>query len=198
MIKINLLGDALAHGAASKGGGGAAEPVALYADEGAQQSLPIAGVLIGLVFVAASGAYFLLLNNEVHKLETRNAELEQEKKQYDPYIALEAEFRKKKEDLEAKEKAITDLRRKQQLPVYFLEELANSLPDNVWFLKISQKGMTISIDGEAANFESINAFYQNLQARSRWFKKVNYPGGHMVPGKRVVDFTITFELQNAV
>lgn len=196
MIKINLLGDALAGGA--KGGAAAGEPVALYADEGAQRSLPIAGVLIGLALASLGGVYFLYLTSEVKKLDNRRIELEKEKKTYDPYIALEAEFRKRKEDLQAKEQAITDLRRKQQLPVYLLEELANSLPDNVWFLKISQKGMTISIDGEAANFESINTFYQNLQARSRWFKKVNYPGGHVVQGKRVVDFTITFELQNAV
>ncbi|HJU84277.1 MAG TPA: PilN domain-containing protein [Holophagaceae bacterium] len=198
MIKINLLGDALAHGASPKAAGGAAEPVALYADEGAQRSLPIAGVLIGLALASVGGAYFLWLNNEVHKLEAQQRILQEEKKQYDPYIALEAEFRKKKEDLQAKEQAITDLRRKQQLPVYFLEELANSLPDHVWFLKITQKGMTISIEGEASNFESINAFYQNLQARSRWFKKVNYPGGKVMGNKRVVDFTITFELQNAV
>jgi type IV pilus assembly protein PilN len=197
MIKINLLGDALSGGAA-KGGGSAAEPAALYTDEGGQPSLPIAGVLIGLALASLGGIYYLYITNEVKKLDERRAQLELEKKTYDPYIALEAEFRKRKEDLQAKEQAITDLRRKQQLPVYLLEEMANSLPDNVWFLKISQKGMTITIEGEAANFESINTFYQNLQSRSRWFKKVNYPGGKALPGKHVVDFTITFELQNAV
>ena len=198
MIKINLLGDALAHAGGGKQASSSAEPVGLYTDEGAQKSLPIAGVVIGLALASIGGIYYLWLSSEVKKQETRKIELEVEKKKYDPYIALESEFRKKKEDLLAKEQAITDLRRKQQLPVYFLEELANSLPDDVWFRKVSQKGMTISIEGEATNFEAINIFYGNLQARSRWFKKVTYPGGTKTANRNAVDFIITFELQNAV
>ena len=199
MIKINLLGDALAPSGAKKTGDkGTAEPVQVYTGEGAgRSSLPIAGVVVGLVFAALGGVYYLWLNSEFTKAEVRKADLERDKKQYEPYIALEKKFREKKGALLKKEEVMTTLKRSQALPVHFIEELANSLPDDVWFKKISQKGMVITIDGEARNFEAINAFYGNLQSRTRWFKKINYPGAKRgTTGS--FEFSISFELQNAV
>ena len=199
MIKINLLGDALAQTGAKKGGDKAsAEPVQIYTGEGGSRSrLPIAGVVVGIVFAALGGVYFLWLNSEFTKAEKKKADLELDKKQYEPFIALEKKFREKKEALQKKEEVMTTLKRQQALPVHFLEELANSLPDDVWFKKIAQKGLVITIEGEGRNFESINAFYGNLQSRTRWFKKINYPGA-----KRgttgAFEFIISFELQNAV
>lgn len=199
MIKINLLGDALAPAGARKPGDKAtAEPVEVYTGEGAgRSSLPIAGAVTGLLFTAFGGFYYLWLNGEFTKAEKRKADLEQDKKQYEPYLALEKKFREKKSALLKKEEVMTILKRKQALPVHFLEELANSLPDNVWFKKVSQKGMTITIDGEARNFEAINAFYGNLQSRTRWFKKINYPGAKKGTSG-AFEFSISFELQNAV
>ncbi len=199
MIKINLLGDALAHSGPKKSGDKAsAEPVQVYTGEGSgRASLPIAGVVVGLVFAALGGVYYLWLNSEFTKAEKRKADLERDKKQYEPYIALEKKFREKKDALQKKEEVMTTLKRQQALPVHFMEELANSLPDDVWFKKVTQKGAIITVEGEARNFESINAFQGNLQSRTRWFKKINYPGA-----KRgttgAFEFTISFELQNAV
>ena len=199
MIKINLLGDALAQAGAKKGGDKAsAEPVQVYTGEGTgRASLPIAGVVVGLLFTALGGIYYLWLTNSLAKAEKRKAELERDKKQYELYISLEKKFREKKSGLQKKEEVMSTLKRQQALPVHFLEELANSLPDDVWFKKISQKGMTVTIEGEGRNFESINAFYGNLQSRTRWFKKINYPGA-----KRgttgAFEFSMSFELQNAV
>ncbi|MBK9795809.1 MAG: PilN domain-containing protein [Holophagaceae bacterium] len=199
MIKINLLGDALAQAGAKKGGDkGSAEPVQVYTGEGgSRSSLPIAGVVVGFVLAAFGGVYYLWLNSEFTKEEKKQAELERDKKQYEPFIALEKKFRDKKEALQKKEEVMTTLKRQQALPVHFLEELANSLPDDVWFKRIAQKGMSITIEGEGRNFEAINAFYGNLQSRTRWFKKINYPGAKRSTSGSF-EFTITFELQNAV
>ena len=199
MIKINLLGDALAQAGSKKGGDKAsAEPVQVYTGEGGSRaSLPIAGVVVGLIFAALGGVYYLWLNSEVTKAEKRKADLDRDKKVYEPYIAQEKKYREKKEALQKKEEVMTALKRQQALPVHFIEELANSLPDDVWFKKIAQKGMTITIEGEGRNFESINAFYGNLQSRTRWFKKINYPGAKRGTSG-AFEFTISFELQNAV
>jgi Tfp pilus assembly protein PilN len=199
MIKINLLGDALAQAGTKKGGDrSSAEPVQVYTGEGgSRSSLPIAGVVVGLVLAAFGGVYYLWLNSEFTKEEKKQAELERDKKQYEPFIALEKKFREKKDALQKKEEVMTTLKRQQALPVHFLEELANSLPDDVWFKRIAQKGMSITIEGEGRNFESINAFYGNLQSRTRWFKKINYPGAKR-GASGSFEFTITFELQNAV
>ncbi|MCC6513590.1 MAG: PilN domain-containing protein [Geothrix sp.] len=199
MIKINLLGDALAQAGAKKGGEKAsAEPVQVYTGEGgSRSSLPIAGVVVGLLFSALGGGYYLWLNSEFTREEKKKAELERDKKQYEPFIALEKKFREKKDALQKKEEVMTTLKRQQALPVHFMEELANSLPDDVWFKKVSQKGLTITVEGEGRNFESINAFYGNLQSRTRWFKKINYPGAKRGTSG-AFEFTISFELQNAV
>ncbi|NTW84580.1 MAG: PilN domain-containing protein [Holophagaceae bacterium] len=199
MIKINLLGDALAQTGGKKGGDKtAAEPAQIYTGEGSSRSsLPIAGVVVGLAFTALGGIYFLWLNNEVAKAERKKAELEIDRKQYEPYIALEKKFREKKEALQKKEEVMTTLKRQQALPVHFLEELANSLPDDVWFKRVAQKGSLVTIEGEGRNFEAINAFYGNLQSRTRWFKKIAYPGAKR-GANGAFEFTISFELQNAV
>lgn len=200
MIKINLLGDALASSGAKKGSDkGAVEPAQVYAggDGSARSTLPIAGLVVGILFAAFGGLYYVWLNNELNVAQQKKAELEKDKKQYDPYIALEKQFRQKKQALQQKEEVMTNLKRQQALPVHFLEELANSIPDDVWFKKITQNGSTITIDGEARNFEAINAFYGNLQSRTRWFQKINYPGARRVASGSL-EFTITFELQNAV
>ena len=192
MIKINLLGESLAQAGARA----ASEPAALYAEEGARKSLPIAGVLLGLLGVVAGGAYYLILNNQIEHKKAEVAKFQKELDELKPFIDLEAKFRKKKEELQNKEQVLVDLRKRMQLPVYFLQELADSLPDDVWFQSVQQNGMAITINGQARNFESVNAFYNNLQQRTRWFKSVTYPGGQK--SGNWVNFTITFQLQNAV
>ena len=193
MIKINLLGESLAQAGARAA---ASEPAALYAEEGARKSLPIAGVLLGLAGVVAAGGYYLVLNNQIEAKQQEDARLQRELTELKPYIEKEAQLRKVKEELQNKEQVLVDLRKRMQLPVYFLQELADCLPDDVWFQSVQQNGMAITIQGQARNFESINAFYNNLQQRTRWFKSVTYPGGQK--NGAWVSFTITFQLQNAV
>lgn len=199
MIKINLLGDTLGSAGAKAGADkGGTEPVQVYTGEGVGRSrIPVAGLVVGLLFAAMGGIYYLVLNSEVNRAERKKAALEIEKKQYEPFIALEKKFREKKESLQKKEEVMTALKRQQALPVHFMEELANSLPDDVWFKKVAQKGSLVTIEGEGRNFESINAFYGNLQSRTRWFKKISYPGAKR-GASGAFEFTISFELQNAV
>lgn len=195
MIKINLLGESLAQAGARAA---SSEPAALYAEEGARKSLPIAGVLVGLVAASVGGVYYLYLSNQIDQKTKQKAALDKELAELKPYIDLEAKFRKKKEELQNKEQVLVDLRKRMQLPVYFMQELADSLPDDVWFKSVQQNGMAITIQGQARNFESINLFYNNLQQRTRWFKQVTYPGGQKDAQGDWVNFTITFQLQNAV
>jgi Tfp pilus assembly protein PilN len=199
MIKINLLGDALAQAGGKKGGGDAQQPVQVYVEgEGAgRASFPIAGLIIVLLALAGAGTYVFMLFSEVKGLNEKNAALEAEAKTYEKYIQLEATFRQRKQALAKKEEVIGTLKRQQALTVHFLEELANSLPEDVVFAKISQKGMNFTIEGEGRSFEAINAFYNNLQTRNRWFKNINYPGAQL-NSQRSYSFKISFDLQNAV
>lgn len=194
MIRINLLGDALAQGSGKKLD--KAEPMQVYAqDEGAGRStLPIAGILFVLLFTAIGGVYYIWLNNEIDRSTQKRDQLAKQVEELKKYIDLEKKFRDQKEVLHKKEEVMLNLKKNQELPVHFMEELANSLPDDVWFSTITQNGMNITIKGEARTFEAVVLFYNRIQSRTRWFKNVNYPGA----GKQgnTISFSISFDLQN--
>lgn len=193
MIRINLLGDAL-----SQTGKKAdrQEPAQVYgeAEGGRRSALPIAAIVVGLLFASLGGVYYLILNKEQDQKELRKADLEKQKLELQKYIEQEKKFREQKEALQKKESVMLGLKKAQQLPVHFLEELANSIPEDVWFVDLSWKGSTITIKGEARTSEAIYRFVGNLQDRPRWFKNVVNPGGTRV-GTRV-EFSLSFELLN--
>jgi Tfp pilus assembly protein PilN len=194
MIKINLLGDALAQGGGRKPEG--VEPAQVYAEaEGTgRASVPIAGLLVGLLIASAGGVYYLYLNNEVKRAQTEKERLESEKKRLEPFIKKEAEFRKQKEVLKKKEDVMVGLKNNQALPVHFMEEVANCLPDDVYFKEISVgPDRKVTIKGVGRTLEVVQLFRQNLMARTRWFKDVVVPTGK---GEGKVEFTAYCTLQN--
>lgn len=194
MIRINLLGDTLAQATGKKPD--KAEPTQVYAQgEGSDRSsFPIAGLVVGLVFASLGLVYYLMLARDVRQAEERVVKLEQEKRDLAKYIALEKTFREQKESLQKKKEVMLGLKTAQQLPVHLLEELANVLPDDVWFKDVSQKGMAITIKGESGSFEAINLFRNKLLEQTKWFGNVNYPTANKKAG--VVEFTISFDLKN--
>lgn len=194
MIRINLLGDALAQGAGKKPDG--AEPVQVYAEgEGAARaSLPIAGALVFLVIASGGGVYYLFLNKEVNNALAEKTKLEDEKRKLEPFIKQESEFRKQKEILKKKEDVIATLKASQALPVHFLEELANSIPEDVNLTDITLTvDRKVTIKGTGRTLEVIQIFRQNLMSRTRWFKDVVVPIGE---GAGRMKFTAQMTLEN--
>lgn len=197
MIKINLLGDALAQAAKRTD---RAEPAQVYGEGegGRRTALPIAGIVVGLLCASGGGIYYAYLNNQQEKKEARQAQLKKELDDLRPFIELEKKFREQKEALQKKEEVMMGLKKNQQLPVHFFEELANSLPEDVWFAELSWKGTAVNIKGEARTFEAAKQFYDNLKERPRWFTGINYPGGTRdnAKGGGKVTFTMSLTLQN--
>lgn len=193
MIRINLLGDALGQAVGRKGEKN--EPAQVYAQEqgASRASFPLAGILVSLFFVAFGVVYYVSLNRQVEEQTQKRDDLEKQKKELEPYTKLEAKFRKDKELLEKKKNIIKDLRVNQNLPVHLMEELANALPDDVWFKEISQAGLTISIKGESASFEAINLFRTHLMDQKNWFGNVNYPTA--TKKGNIVEFTLSFDIK---
>ena len=137
MIKINLLGDTLAQAATKKPDRG--EPAQDFRDpELGRSSFPIAGVLLGVLLPCVGGVYYIWLNGQVEQAtQTRDA-LQAKKQELDKYIQLEKTFRAQKDSLEKKKQVMLGLKTYQHLPVHLLEELANAMPDDVWFKEINQ------------------------------------------------------------
>jgi Tfp pilus assembly protein PilN len=195
MIKINLLGDTLAQVGGKKTE--KPETVQVFADaEGAgRSSFPVAGVILGLVLASLGGVYYVFLNGKVEAAQREQVELTAKKKELEKYIQLEKTFRAQKDALAKKKEVMLALKVNQQLPVHLMEELANCLPDDVWFKEITQKGLSISIKGESSSFEAINQFRSRLLEQSKWFQNVNYPAANKKD--RTVEFTISCDLKNS-
>jgi Tfp pilus assembly protein PilN len=195
MIKINLLGDTLAQTNAK--GADKPQAVQVYAEaEGTSRtSLPIAGVLFGLILASFGGIYYVWLNGKVEEATRYQAELQAKKKDLEKYTSLEKTFQAQKAALAKKKEIMMGLKTFQHLPVHLMEELANCLPDDVWFKEINQKGLNISIKGESSSFEAINQFRNRLLEQSKWFVNVNQPAANKVG--RTVEFTISCDLKNS-
>ena len=193
MIKINLLGDTLAQ-AGKKPEKPDAAPVYAEAQGAGRSAFPIAGVLLGVILPCLGGVYYIWLNGKVAQAHRVQADLQAKKKELEKYIQLEKTFRAQKDSLQKKREVMVGLKDAQQLPVHLLEQLADCLPDDVWFREISQKGMNISIKGESSSFEAINQFRNRLLEQSKWFQNVNYPAANKKD--RTVEFTISCDLKN--
>ena len=195
MIKINLLGDTLAQAALKAADKAGAVPVYAEAQGASRTSLPIAGLLIGVTLASCGGIYYVWLNRKVEEASRAQLELQAKKKDLEKYTALEKTFQAQKTALAKKKEIMMGLKTFQHLPVHFMEELANCLPDDVWFKEVTQKGLTISIKGESTSFEAINQFRNRLQEQGKWFGNVNQPAA--VKNGRTVEFTISCDLKNS-
>ena len=195
MIKINLLGDTLAQASGKKPD--KSEPMQVYAEtEGpAKPSFPIAAVVLFLLLAGAGGVYYMMLKNQVDEATQKHDRLQAEKKDLEKYIQLEKTLQAKSAALQKKKEVMMALKANQQLPVHLMEELANCIPDDVWFQEINQKGLNISIKGQSASFEAIDQFRNRLSEKTQWFKNVNYPSANRKG--RTVDFTISCDLKNS-
>ncbi|MDR1841540.1 MAG: PilN domain-containing protein [Holophagales bacterium] len=193
MIRINLLKDLFVHSGA-KGGKNEQSEVVSEVRSSPKSTLPVVGILFCLIFSGIGGLYYFWLNKQIADQEERSAALTAEKQALEPYFKLEEQFRKQKEELQKKEQVLTRLKKQQQLPVYFLHELGNSLPDNVWFVKVSTKGQKVEIRGESLTEDAIYHFRNNLVAKSQWFRNVNFSGANRKDKK--LEFTLTFDLMN--
>ena len=196
MIKINLLRDPFTQ-AQSARKSDVSEPAinmpgakSVYNKK--QSSVGV--ILLFLIFGSLGGLYYYWLDREIVKEQELNVELTAKKKELEPYFQLEQQFREQRESLRKKEQILTKLKKQQQFPVYFLIELANSIPDNVWLVRINNKGNKVEIRGESLSEDAIYKFRDNLASRSQWFNNVNFPGA--VRRDRRLEFSINFDLMN--
>jgi len=160
------------------------------------KSIPLKAILLFVIFVALGGFYYYWLNGNLKRETVRNVTLTADKKKFEPYFELEYQYREHKETLGKKEEILTNLKKQQQLPVYFLQELGNSIPENVWLVKITSRATKLEIRAESTTEDAIYHFRDNLAAKTQWFKNVDYPGATRTNDR--LEFTLTLDLTNSV
>lgn len=162
MIKINLL--------AEKKPAKAKAPTAFkFEGLGGGQNLLQMGILV-LGFLVAGGWYWAR--------STELADMEHKKVQDQAELARLQEVRKKAEEfkhqkdlLEKKIALITDLKKKQAVPVHLLDQISRNLPDFLWLESMSAMSNQINLTGKATTYTAVSNFYDNLLA-SGYFNEV--------------------------
>ncbi len=195
MIKINLLGDSLGQAALRKTDKAEQQAEQVYAQEDAARrvSLPIAGLLVGLAAASAGLIYYLQITRKFERLEAQKAELEAQKAELEKYTVMYSQYTSQKEELKRKLESINKVKAKQEITVKLMQEIANSIPDNIWFDSLDVNGNQLTIVGNGGTFEAINIFRNKMTENTKWFRKVNQQSGERTTS-RSVHFTISAEI----
>lgn len=176
MIKINLL---------EKRQKTAEQPAAAAALPGAVKSglggLPALGALL----IVALGAAFLgwqawSTSRQTKDLQDKIAAADQRIAELKLALKAVSEFQAKRQILEQKVQVISDLKRRQEVPVHLLDQLSRQVPDFLWLEGLDEKEGGIQLRGKATNFNAVSNFYNNL-AGSPYFSDVTLGSTQRAP-----------------
>jgi type IV pilus assembly protein PilN len=162
MIKINLLAERKAAKAKAK----SKSATSLSFEMGGSQNLLLAGIMvIGFLFAAVwSYARVSELNHVRQEKVTAEAEL---KRLEDVRKKAEA-FKSQKALLERKINLITELKKKQAVPVHILDQVSRNLPEFMWLESLTANANAISIVGKATTYNAVSNLYDNLRASGQF------------------------------
>jgi type IV pilus assembly protein PilN len=162
MIKINLLGE--------KKPAKTKAPAALKFDGlGGTQNFLLAGIL-AVGFIVA-GTWWWVRASELKNWKAKEAAAETELARLQEVRKKADYFKQQKELLERKINLITDLKKKQSVPVHILDQISKNLPDFLWLDSMSAAQNQINIAGRATTYTAVSNFYDNLLA-SGYFNDV--------------------------
>ena len=158
MIKINLLAERKAAKAKA--------PSSIKFDMGGSQNLLLAGILV-IGFLVALGWSWARVA-ELKRVENEKVQAQIELKRLEEVRKKAEAFKKQKELLERKITLITDLKKKQAVPVHILDQVSRNLPDFMWLDSMSANSNTITILGKATTYNAVSNLYDNLRASGQF------------------------------
>lgn len=186
MIKINLLaerkpqkGKAATPGIKLEGAGGGANPL-----------LP----LILVLGLAVAGGWWWLESRETKKWTVKVDQAQQELVRLEEVRKKGDLYKKQKELLERKIQLITELKKKQSVPVHILDQISKNLPDFLWLDSMDAVSNQVSISGKATTYNAVSNFYDNLSS-SGFFTGVDL--GKTSEAPEGVSFSLSCRFQQA-
>jgi len=121
----------------------------------------LAAVTIGVVHFYHSQ----LIDNQKARISFINKHIDE----VDKKIVEIKELEKKKESLLSRMRAIESLQRDRPLIVRLFDELVRSMPDGMSITKLTQRGGTITIEGEAQSNARVSSFMRKIE-QSDWLQ----------------------------
>jgi Tfp pilus assembly protein PilN len=152
------------------------------------------GMLFGglaLALLVVLGGWWLSLSAEIKRLDAENAENKEQMEKLKVIIAEGQRFQRDKEMLESRVNAIELVARHQTRPVYLLDAVLDTLPNNLWLTRMEEKGTQLRFGGTTYSATALSDFMSNLKASGK-FKDVDSLGAKQDLAKS--PRTITFEV----
>ena len=162
MIKINLLAERKA--AKTKAKAKASTPMNL--EVGGTQNLLLAGIMV--VGLLVSGFWWWSRVSELNRVREEKITAEAELKRLEDVRKKAEAFKTQKELLERKINLITELKKKQAVPVHILDQVSRNLPEFMWLDSLTANANAINIVGKATTYNAVSNLYDNLRTSGQF------------------------------
>ncbi len=126
----------------------------------------LAAAAAGLIFLAGVGATgwnWYRLDSKIGGLNQEIADADQRIQELSRSLKAMDEFQAKKKALEHRVELISDLKRRQNVPVQLLDMVSRQVPDFLWLETLTERQGGISLTGKATTYNAVSNFYNNLK-----------------------------------
>lgn len=158
MVNINLLSEGRKPAVAKR----QQQPSFVGGDEDARGRFWLfALILLGLL---AFAGYWYVLHRTITGLDTDITAAQKEVDELAPIIREVEQYKAKKAELQHKIQIINDLKENQRGPVRIMDQISRALPELLWLDRMTLRGNTVTLTGQAFNTNAVANFIDNLDA----------------------------------
>jgi type IV pilus assembly protein PilN len=158
MIKINLLAERKAAKAKTA--------TSFKFEMGGSQNFLLAGIIVVGILVA--GGWWWARVSELNRVRQAKVTAQAELKRLEEVRKKAEAFKTQKELLERKINLITELKKKQAVPVHILDQVSRNLPEFMWLDSLTASSNAINIVGKATTYNAVSNLYDNLRASGQF------------------------------
>jgi type IV pilus assembly protein PilN len=158
MIKINLLAERKAAKAKTA--------TSFKFEMGGSQNLLLVGIIVVGILVA--GGWWWARVSELNRVRQAKVTAQAELKRLEEVRKKAEAFKTQKELLERKINLITELKKKQAVPVHILDQVSRNLPEFMWLDSLTASSNAINIVGKATTYNAVSNLYDNLRASGQF------------------------------
>ncbi|MBE9537441.1 MAG: PilN domain-containing protein [Proteobacteria bacterium] len=155
--------------------------------------------VIAFVLALAVGLVLLgdrVVNSQIDEQKSRNQYLKQHIAVLDKQVAEIRDIQKKRNQLLDRMRVIQELQGNRPIIVRILDQLVRTVPDGVFYTRLTTKNKAITISGVAESNNRVSSLMRRLDA-SDWLSDPNLDAVRAAPayGEQATTFNLTVKVQ---
>lgn len=151
-------------------------------------------VVLGVALLVLVNMYF---EGEISNQRERNNYLQGHIKELETQVQEISKLEQKKTELLDRMKVIQELQGNRPVIVRVFDEMVRSLPDGVFYQKLTRNNVKIKVSGIAESNNRVSSLMRNLDG-SDWFANPNLTGVKAMPefGEQASEFDMSFDISS--